>query len=151
MQKDDHINVSEAKAYGTEVRRASCNTAEHRKRRLYGLDSTVTIGAASKGRSSSRRLNAVLRSIAPILLLCRMQSGFNHLRSESNPADDPTRGKPVRVAHQRPAWAACASAATAREDLEAARRDGSEDDGAVDVHLGNVSLLAEGKKLSASS
>ena len=120
VREDDHINVSEAKAYMTEVRRASRDAKEHRKRRLYGLDSFVAIGAGSKGRASSRRLNPVYRSGAPTLLLCRMHSGFNHIRSAWNPADDPTRGKPVRVAQQRPAWAADASAAAAREALEAA-------------------------------
>ena len=120
VREDDHINVSEAKAYMTEVRRASRDAKEHRKRRLYGLDSFVAIGAGSKGRASSRRLNPVYRSGAPTLLLCRMHSGFNHIRSAWNPADDPTRGKPVRVAQRRPAWAADASAAAAREALEAA-------------------------------
>ena len=76
VQPNDHINVSETKSYAAEVRRISLNPEEHRKRRLYGLDSTVAIGAGSKGPSSSRRLNAPLRSIAPTMLLCRMDSGF---------------------------------------------------------------------------
>ena len=119
-KEGDHINVSEAKAYMAEVRRASRDAREHCKRRLYGLDSFVTTGAGSKGRSSSRRLNPVFRSGAPTLLLCRMYSGFNHIRSEWNPADDPTRGRTVRDAQPAPKWACEADVDTARGALEAA-------------------------------
>ena len=120
VHENDHINVSEAKAYMAEVRRASRDVKEHRKRRLYGLDSFVTTGAGSKGRSSSRRLNPVFRSGAPTQLLCRMYSGFNHLRSDWNPADDPTRGRKVRDAQQLPKWANEADGERARRALEAA-------------------------------
>ena len=119
-KEGDHINVSEAKAYMAEVRRASRDAREHCKRRLYGLDSFVTTGAGSKGRSSSRRLNPVFRSGAPTLLLCRMYSGFYHIRSEWNPADDPTRGRTVRDAQPAPKWACEADVDTARAALEAA-------------------------------
>ena len=52
-------------------------------------------------------LNRPLRRSAPTLLLTRMQRGYVHLRSGFNPADDPTRRKPLRRARTpTPAWAA---------------------------------------------
>ena len=101
----DHINVSEAKAYGGEVLRASRDPLEHRCRRLYGIDSLVLGGAGPKGRSSSRALNRPLRAAAPTVLMTRMTPGFGHLRSAFNPADDPTRGVRLRAPGPEAVWA----------------------------------------------
>ena len=111
-RESDHINISEAKAYVAEVFRASLDPREHRKRRFYSLDSFVVVGAGSKGRGSTRRLNLPLRAAAPTLLMTRVTPGFGHLRSAYNPADDPTRGVRLRGVGEEPPWA------------EAVRRDG---------------------------
>ena len=48
----EHINLKEARAYRTGVRRASADPAKHGTRRLTLLDSSVVRGAVAKGRSS---------------------------------------------------------------------------------------------------
>ena len=55
----EQINLKEARAYRTGVRRASSGPACHGTRRLSLLDSSVVRGAVSKGRSSSRRFRCV--------------------------------------------------------------------------------------------
>ena len=106
-KRTEHINVSEARAVGAQIDLEAADPRFHRTKGVFGIDSYVFAGAGSKGRSSSRMLNRPLRRSAPTLLLTRMQRGYVHLRSEFNPADDPTRRKPLRRARKpTPAWAA---------------------------------------------
>lgn len=97
-----HINIKEARAYRTFVRRAARDAARHHSRRLSLLDSSVTRGAAAKGRSSSRRLNAVLRPVVPEQLAANIQTGTLPVPTEFNPADDPTRGRRTRSKGRKP-------------------------------------------------
>lgn len=103
-KRDVHINVGEARALASEVLRLAVDPQNHRKRRVFGLDSLVLVGAASKGRSSSRALNRVLRSTVCTSLFARCSQGFVHLRSAWNPADDPTRDVPIRSPGAAPSW-----------------------------------------------
>ena len=103
-KRDVHINVGEARALASEVLRLAVDPRNHRKRRVFGLDSLVLVGAASKGRSSSRALNRVLRSTVCTSLFTRCSQGFVHLRSAWNPADDPTRDVAVRAPSAAPSW-----------------------------------------------
>ena len=57
----------------------------------------MNVASWAKGRSRSRALNGVLQRACPELLLGRIQLGFVHVRTKHNPADDPTRGRPVRA------------------------------------------------------
>ena len=108
-KRTEHINVSEARAVGAEIDLEAADPRFHRTKGVFGVDSNVVAGAGSKGRSPSRMLNRPLRRMVPTLLLTRMQRGFVHLRSEFNPADDPTRRAPLRQARKSaPAWAAAA-------------------------------------------
>ena len=60
------------------------------------VDSRVALGALTKGRSSSRRLNRLLKKKLPAALFGRVYLGGLYVRSRFNPADDPTRGKVIR-------------------------------------------------------
>ena len=71
----EHINLKEARAFRTAIRRASADPAKHGTRRLTLLDSSVVRGAIAKGRSSSRLLNGLLRPAAVELLAADIQPG----------------------------------------------------------------------------
>ena len=55
-------------------------------------DSMVLFGAAPKGRSSSWKLNAVLRRCAAYVLALDLVRWQRHVPSADNPADVPFRG-----------------------------------------------------------
>ena len=57
----EHINLKEARAYRSFVKRKARAAASHGARQLGLLDSAVVRGAAAKGRSSSKRLKGDLR------------------------------------------------------------------------------------------
>ena len=104
----DHINLKEARAYRTVVRRKAGNALEHSRRHLTLQDSAVVRGATAKGRSSSRRLNAFLRPAVPEQLAANLTFGSLPVPTKHNPADAPTRDVPVRrkPATVCPSWLA---------------------------------------------
>ena len=61
------------------------------------VDAKVAIGCISKGRSSARALRRVLRSTAAVCLACDLLPRLIYVPSESNPADGPSRGHPMRT------------------------------------------------------
>ena len=89
-----HINVGELRAMLAAEEKLALTEPSHRQ--MFGLDSQVGLGAAVKGRSSSRALNAEMVQSLPIVLLQDVYSEFLYFETSSNPADDPTRGKEVR-------------------------------------------------------
>ena len=92
----EHINVKEARAYRTLIRRASGNALCHGTRRMGLLDSAVVRGATAKGRSFSWRLNAIIRPTRPEVLAANLAIGTLPIASKHNPADAPTREGRVR-------------------------------------------------------
>ena len=100
----DHINIKELD---------SCLAAEEAlapfswesARSLSLVDSQVSLGSLLKGRSSSASLNSRLRSALPGLLFFNLHPYYAYLASADNPADDPTRDRPVRSpAISEPLW-----------------------------------------------
>ena len=68
-------------------------------------DSQVSLGALLKGRSSSIGLNALLQESLAVHLSTSVVPSFGFLPSKENPADDPTRGVPLRSpVHELPEW-----------------------------------------------
>ena len=98
-----HINIGELRAYlKAEVIGAG---ADGDKRVPIGSDSQVSLGAVCKGRPASSCLNAILRQSLADVLGRGIYSSGGYLRSAHNPADDPTRGVPLRVADvECPSW-----------------------------------------------
>ena len=93
FQKSGHINVLECRVYKTWLKH--CAKRYPRSRLLALLDSRVTMGAAAKGRSSSRALSRVLRSGLGYILGGCLYPGTLHCRSHWNRADGPSRDGPV--------------------------------------------------------
>ncbi len=66
--KNDHINELETQAFIVMLRRRVLRAERHRGRYLHVVDSAVTRGAVAKGRSTSRRINRLLRKVAALCL-----------------------------------------------------------------------------------
>ena len=94
----EHINVKEARPLRTLLRHLANDPSEMGKRHFALVDSSVNIGAWAKGRSRSTALNHTLVSCVPEQLMADIYLGLGHVRSAYNPADEPTRGRPVRRA-----------------------------------------------------
>ena len=91
-----HINLQELRALKYEIRKiafASPASCKRSRRVTIGIDSRVVVGAANKGRSSSYRLNGILRSLCGLLVGSRLQLSTPWVSTGANPADHPSRGK----------------------------------------------------------
>jgi len=91
-----HINLKEARAVASAVRRDVGKVSSQGKRVVKLSDSMVNVRAWAKGRSSSRALNAVLRRSTVDQVWGGVYVGLLHVPTEDNALDDPTRGKEVR-------------------------------------------------------
>ena len=98
-----HINIGEVRAMlKAEKHHAFRNPSS---RELYGMDSQVGLGALSKGRSASPSLNAELARSIPTMLGFDVYSELLYYETSINPADGPTRGRPVpSVSRDLPSW-----------------------------------------------
>eukprot|EP00971_Amphidinium_carterae_P193149 3833319-Amphidinium_carterae.1 len=92
-----HVNKQEGLAWRSGVFAALRRSMIQGTRCICLLDSAVFAGAIKKGRSSSRRLNSVLRSVMPDLVLHSTSILPVWIGTKHNPADDPTRGQRVRL------------------------------------------------------
>ena len=102
----EHNNMKELRAYRTGLRHAARRAECHGTRRLTLLDSSVVRGTASKGRSSSRRLNRIWKPVVPELLAADIQDGTLPVPTKHMPADGATRRSRTRPVPTRspPAW-----------------------------------------------
>ncbi|CAK0800076.1 unnamed protein product [Prorocentrum cordatum] len=111
-----------------------------------GVDSRVCAGAFGKGRSSSFKLNGILRTVMPYLLSCRCHVALVWIGTHFNPADAPSRFRPLPEPGPPPAWIEAsrraASAAAAR--AEARRAAGSPDAPAADQGKARAEAAPEG-------
>ena len=87
----EHINVQELRAVSTAMRWVLSRPAAIGRRLLLLSDSTVVVGAANKGRSSSPDILRVLRSVCALVLCAGVQIVVRWVPSEVNPADEPSR------------------------------------------------------------
>lgn len=103
FKQKGHINCLECRVYKSWLKH--CAKA-HPQSRLVGLlDSRVTMGAAAKGRSSSRALSRILKSSLVYTLGAGLYPGALHCRSVWNRADGPSRDLPVPgPSKDQPAW-----------------------------------------------
>jgi hypothetical protein len=67
-REERHINEGEVSAFNVMLKRRAKNPAKHELRYLAVVDSMVTRGAVSKGRSPSRALNRLLKQTAAFAL-----------------------------------------------------------------------------------
>ena len=94
-ERSEHINIGEMRGVRTSVRRA-IREGHFNKRLLCVVDSMVVCHSLAKGRSASYRLHKVIRTFAYELLFSGLSLGLLPVPSAQNPADDPSRGRPVR-------------------------------------------------------
>ena len=90
-----HINVGELRAYLLAEVDAARPGGDVRV--PISGDSQVCLGAVNKGRSASPALNAELLKSLPFVLGLGIYSFSGFTRTKFNPADDPTRGVPLRL------------------------------------------------------
>ena len=99
----NHINVLETRVYSSWIKYCA---KQHRNSRIVGLlDSRVTIGASSKGRSSSYAISRILKRTLPYLLGSNLYPGGLHVYSSKNRADAPSRDREVEApSKSKPLW-----------------------------------------------
>ena len=86
-----HINVLELKALLASLRWRLRQPVRHGCRCFHLVDSLVTMAAATKGRSSSRRLQPNLKKLAALLAAGRCRITLGYVKTHRNPADRPSR------------------------------------------------------------
>ena len=91
FRKTGHINVNEMRTYKSFIK--ACAKTDQDSRLVALLDSRVTIGAVSKGRSSSPALSRVLRGTLPYVLGGGLYPGLLHCGSKVNRSDGPSRDR----------------------------------------------------------
>jgi hypothetical protein len=67
-REERHINEGEVGAFNVLLRRRAKDPSKHEMRYLNVVDSLVTRGAISKGRSPSRGMNRILKQTAALLV-----------------------------------------------------------------------------------
>ena len=88
-----HINEKELKAARLWARRCARGGPTMRKRHIMLVDSRVAAGAFNKGRSSSFRINRILKTFIPLCVAGQCSFHAVWIPSKANPSDAPSRGK----------------------------------------------------------
>jgi len=96
-QISEHINICEMRTGLAGIRHAVRSRVSHGRRILMIGDSLVTIGAYSKGRSSSAPLLHLCRRMAAYVLFYRITVVWRWIQTYRNHADGPSRGGPLGV------------------------------------------------------
>eukprot|EP00971_Amphidinium_carterae_P266686 5290002-Amphidinium_carterae.4 len=96
FRRKSHINVQELLAYRTSLRAATARPECWGRRIPFLIDSQVVTNIITRGRSSSHQLNYVLQTCLGLCLFCGITPLALWVGTEENPADDPTRNKPLR-------------------------------------------------------
>jgi hypothetical protein len=87
----EHINSLEVRSVATAIKWVLSFPSSFHRRLLVLSDSAVTVGAISKGRSSSPTLLRRLRSIAALCLGTGLTISVVWVPTAANPADEPSR------------------------------------------------------------
>eukprot|EP00439_Symbiodinium_sp_Y106_P075620 s2733_g15.t1 len=99
-----HINLQETRALGREVRRLASGFSNGGSVQICLNDSRVAVGAVSKGRSSSYKLNGLLRALLPYLIFGDIALALLWVETESNLADHPSRFRPLPPPRRLARW-----------------------------------------------
>lgn len=104
FRQTSHINLQEARALKKEVVRQSGDIGQRGSIQLCLNDSRVVCGAVAKGRSSSFKLNGILRSMLPFLIFADITLAMIWIETHANPADHPSRFAPIPKPTLSPKW-----------------------------------------------
>ena len=99
-----HINLQEARALKREVVRLAGDPGNMDLIQIALNDSMVVVGAVCKGRSSSFRLNGILRSQLPFLAFGRVHLALLWVETSANLADWPSRFRPLPAPSPPTSW-----------------------------------------------
>ena len=99
-----HVNLQEARAVVRCLRQYFRNGGKGSCRQIVLNDSQVCVGAMTKGRSSSRRLNWILRQLMCLQIAGRVQLGLVWVSTHANPADYPSRFQSMPPPSPLPSW-----------------------------------------------
>ena len=91
-RKAAHVNLMEGTAVLLYLEWLLRSTQRHGRRVVILNDSKVMIGALEKGRSSARRINAICRRAAALMLAGNLNTLFVYIHTSENPGDGPSRG-----------------------------------------------------------
>ena len=101
---DFHINVLEMEAVLTCLKWRIHRKRQFSSRFLHLTDSLVTLHALTRGRSSSRKLRAVLSKINALILASNTHPLWGYVSTHQNPADRPSRRPIKRTCQKRKRW-----------------------------------------------
>ena len=104
FRQTSHVNLQELGAIKNLIKDWAAQPDQHNKVHLVLTDSQVCLGAIGKGRSSSYKLNGILRSMLPFLVLGNFVIGLNYINTKFNPADHPSRFSVLPPPQPMPAW-----------------------------------------------
>ena len=99
-----HINLQEARALKREVVKLASDFDQGGSIQIALNDSLVVVGATCKGRSSSFRLNGILRTQLPFLIMGNITLALIWIETSSNLADYPSRFRPLPPPQVPPLW-----------------------------------------------
>lgn len=107
--RSEHINVLELRTLLTEIKHRCRSMKTVSQKYVVLTDSAACIGVVAKHRSSSRKLNSVIKRINALSLVSGTVMLTLHVRSEHNPADRGSRRLRVKLksAHWSPAHGSC--------------------------------------------
>ena len=98
----EHSGALEATAVVIGMRRLSRKPRLHSHRGVFLVDAQAVRAALQKGRSSAGTLRHPVAQAAAVCLACDWRWRFAYLPSESNPADDPSRGVCLVRSREKP-------------------------------------------------
>ena len=87
------MNLQEARAVKRDLRDLVSGGFVPARRQVVLCDSQVSVAAWAKGRSSSFKLNGILRSSLPYMLVSGVSLALVWISTRTNPADAPSRGQ----------------------------------------------------------
>ena len=95
FRKTSHINLQEARALRREIVKFTGDFNNAGSVQVALNDSLVVVGSVSKGRSSSYKLNGILRGQLPFLIFADVTLALLWIETSANLADWPSRFKPL--------------------------------------------------------
>eukprot|EP00438_Fugacium_kawagutii_P006300 Skav233308 [mRNA] locus=scaffold4193:88579:93795:+ [translate_table: standard] len=90
-RQEEHINILELRAILRGLEWRARSSAFHSCRFLHLSDSQICLAVLAKGRSSSRRINRILRKVHALCLALDAYPLWAWIASRLNPADEPSR------------------------------------------------------------
>ena len=104
FRQTSHVNLQELRAIKCEIKRWANNMVDWGQIRLLLTDSKVCLGCVGKGRSSSRKINGILRSMLGYLVMGDFALGLCYVHTTANPADHPSRFTDLPPPERLPSW-----------------------------------------------